>query len=482
MDLSLTNVINVQVSNPQAGIGEYNTSNIGLFTRDIPAGSFGTDGFKIYVEPSDVATDFGTDSYTYKMALAIFSQQPNILNNNGYLAIILLEAGTVEIQNVDPSGVPASGQFKLVYGSFTTDFINWDDTAAEIQAALRLYEPLRLVEVTGSLATSLNVTFVGVNGDATTLSTTSNTLQTSAPAAITFTISTPTPGVAGETLAAAITRTIGLIQYSAIMGSEIPSEADMLAAAAVVETLNKMALFVSYDSADIEPAGMLDLLTTGNFHKNRGLYYGADSDVPLLDALVFMASYGGRGFSTNFDGSNTTSTMHLKDLIGVQPDPTMTQTLLNKALAAGADTYPSLQGVPKVFCSGANHFFDQVYNLMWFVGALEVAGFNYLAQAATKIPQTEDGMRGLKGAYRLVCQQGIVNLYGAPGSWTSATTFGDQSDFLANIRQVGFYIFSQPISQQSPTDRADRKAPLIQIAFKEAGAIHSSNVIVNINA
>jgi hypothetical protein len=172
----------------------------------------------------------------------------------------------------------------------------------------------------------------------------------------------------------------------------------------------------------------------------------------------------------------------LKDLIGVQPDPSMTQTLLNKCIAAGADTYVSLQGVPKVFCSGENSFFDQVYNLQWFVGALQVAGFNFLAQSATKVPQTENGMDGLKAAYRNVCEQAVTNQYSAPGEWNSSTTFGNQSDFLENIQQRGYYIYSQPVAQQSQTAREARQAPLVQIALKEAGAIHSSNVIVFVNA
>ncbi len=195
-----------------------------------------------------------------------------------------------------------------------------------------------------------------------------------------------------------------------------------------------------------------------------------------------QASYAGRALSVNFSGSNTTTTMALKDLTGVQPDPSMTQTLYNKAKAAGADIYVSFQGVPKVQCFGANSFFDQVYNLRWFVGALQVAGFNFLAQSSTKVPQTEAGMDGLKGAYRAVCEQAISNQYGAPGTWSSPTTFGNQADLYANIAQRGYYIYSLPVAQQLQVDREARIAPLVQIALKEAGAIQSSTVIVNVNA
>lgn len=371
--LQLTNIIDISVSATPTGVSAYNTSNLALFTSETPSPVF-DDGFKIYLEPTEVGTDFGTSSTTYKQALAVFSQQPNILAGGGYLVVI--------------------------------------------------------------------------------------------------------PFVPSETLDAAITRTQDLVQYFGLMSTQIESGADMQDAAAVVQALNKIAFFVQKASASIDPGGDLDDLRTGGFTQSRGLFYGSSAD---LDALEMQAAYAGRALSVNFSGSNTTATMHLKNLIGIQPDDSMTQTLLNKAKAAGADVYASFQGVPKVYTSGANSFFDQVYNLQWFVGALQVAGFNFLAQSSTKIPQTEAGMDGLKGAYRAVCEQAVTNQYSAPGTWNSPTTFGNQADLLQNIAQRGYYIYSVPVSQQLQVDRAARVAPLVQIAIKEAGAIQSSTVIVNVN-
>lgn len=373
--LSLDNVINISVSQAGAGAGEYNTSNIGLFSTETPANTFGTNGYKIYTSPSEIAIDFGTGSVTYAMANSIFSQKPNILAGNGYLVVI--------------------------------------------------------------------------------------------------------PFISSETLAAAIARTSDLVQYFGIISTQIETQVHMLAAAAVVQALNKVAFFVSRLSASVDSGGQLDLLRTGNFTQSRGIYYGAASDG---DALNMMAAYVGRALSVNFAGSNTTITMHLKDLLGIQPDPSMTQSLLNKAQAAGADCYVSLQGVAKTFCSGANSFFDQVYNQQWFAGALQIAGFNFLAQSSTKVPQTEQGMDGLKSAYRKICEQAITNQYCAAGTWNNSTTFGNQADFFANIEQRGYYIYSQPVAQQSQAAREDRQSPIIQIALKEAGAIHSSTVLVYINA
>lgn len=482
MQLELTNVIDISVAAAGAGVNAYNTSNLAIFTDEVPANSFGTLGYAIYLDPTQVGIDFGTNSKTYAMALAVFSQQPNILAGGGSLIVITMSAKT---DTLTFSGVAASGQFVVNFNGNASAAIIWNDTASAIQTKLRAVSGLEEVVVTGSIASeSVAIKMAGVAFEAPAVTISGNTLMTSAPASINITVTE----TSGEKLDAAITRTKDLVQYFGIIVDQTISDieqTDVLLAAAVVQALNKILVLVSYNSADIEPGGIIDLFRTGNLTQTRGLYYGDNTVVNGFtgwNALVMAAAYAGRAFSTNFSGSNTTQTMHLKDLIGVQPDPSMTQTLLNAAQTSGADVYVSLQGVAKVFCSGANSFFDQVYNLQWFVGALQVAGFNFLAQSSTKIPQTESGMDGLKGAYRAVCEQAVTNLYSAPGKWNSPVVFGNQNDLLNNIAQRGYYIFSVPISQQLQTDRAARKAPLVQIALKEAGAIQSSNVIVNVNA
>jgi hypothetical protein len=91
-------------------------------------------------------------------------------------------------------------------------------------------------------------------------------------------------------------------------------------------------------------------------------------------------------------------------------------------------------------------------------------------------------MDGLKGAYARVCQQGLTNGWIALRlNWTSPTTFGNPDDLRRNIKGAGYFIYSSPITQQAPADRTARKAPLVQIAVKQAGAIHHSDVIVQVN-
>lgn len=472
-DLALTNIVTVSLSTPQTGANAYNTSNLCLFTTDAYQNSFGSNGYNLYVAPTQVATDFGSSSSTAGMANQVFSQQPNILLPGGVLAVIPF---VVDIQTFTPTGTPASGTFKFTYNSNNSAAINWNDSASVIQGKLQAVAGCTQFAVAGSMATALTITFFGQYGSqAGLLTVTSNSLQTGGSVSITLTNAVST---AGETINAAIARTSNLIQYFGIMGNVIYPQADMLAAAASIQALNKIGFFASATVADVAPAGMLDLLRSGTFTQSRGLYKGTSA----ADALNLMASYAGRGLSTVFSGSNTTSTMHMKTLAATGVDTTLTQTILAQCITAGVDVYASFQGVPKVFTSGGNDYFDNQYNSLWLSGALQIAGFNYLATSNTKVPQTESGMSGLKSAYDAVLQAGVRNGYLAPGSWNSSTTFGNQTDFLNNITNSGYYMYSTPVSQQSQTDRSARKAPLVQIAAKLAGAVHSSSVIVNINA
>ena len=469
-NLSIENVINISVSQAGQGAGEYNTSNLAIFTEEAYEASFGSDGYKIYLEPSEVATDFGTSSKTYAKALSVFSQQPNILAGGGYLVVIPMQK---ESQTISFDAVPDAGSFVVTYDGNDSAAIAHDDDAAAIQAILRNVEGLEQVNVTGTYAAGFTIELDGVYGDISNLVTGTNTLTASA-VAVNITV---TEDEAGETLAEAVTRSLTLVEYFGLMVTQILDQAALEATAAVIQPLNKIGFFGSNISADLDADGKFDDIRQAGYDKCRCLYYGGTES----QVYKFVSAYAGRALSTNFDGANTTQTMHLKDLIGVTPDSSMTQTLLNKAKDAGADVYISIQGVSKTFTSGANGFFDDVYNLLWYVGALEIAGFNVLAQTGTKIPQTENGLDSLKSAYRSVCERAVTNQFVAAGSWNSPTTFGIQEDFFENVSQRGYYIYSVPVAQQSVSDREARVAPLVQIAIKYAGAIHSSSVIVNIN-
>jgi len=470
-NLSISNIINVQVSATPSGLGEFNTGNLAIFSHDAYGEDFGSDPYKIYLTASEVAADFGSDAITTKMANAVFAQSPNILSANGYLAVIPLNPATVKITF---SAAPDAGKVVLYYGTDTSKVsgdIAYDADAAAVQTALREIPALDKATVTGDFTDGFIVTNPG---DMTpSLAISENTL-TADSAAVTLTF---TAGSI-ETIADAITRTKPLLQYVGILATHILDQTELLAAAATIQPEYKIGYFPGTDPADIEVGGKLDLLRSGSYNRTRGLYYGLSEE----GALVFAAAYASRGQCVNFSGSNTTLTMNLKDLATVAVDTTMTQTLKNKAEAAGADVYCSIEGLSKVLSFGANKYFDQVHNLIWFAKKIEIDAFNYLAMSSNKIPQTEAGADGFDNVCRKVCAQAIINGYGAPGTWTIADTFGNPEDFLKNIEEQGYYVWHSPLANQSAAERAGRKLPLCQIALKEAGAVHGASILIYVNA
>lgn len=297
------------------------------------------------------------------------------------------------------------------------------------------------------------------------------------------------PMLTNEVLEQAMVRAEGLVYYGACshtyaLGVSGPTgytgatgdNLEAIRAMAVAESSGKLLFLSTALTADLTTPGLAFKAKDLNYDHSRVLFHTVSAQ---LDP--FRWGYAGRAMSTNFSGSNTTSTMNLKAISGVASDTGITQTLLTAAKAVGADCYVNIAGQACLMSYGANKFFDDVYNLDWIVGALEVAGFNYLRSAGTKIPQTEAGMDGLKGAYRRVLAQAVANGFISPGVWTGADTIGIPEDFKRNIEEFGFYIYSIPVALQPVADRALREAPVVSMGIKFAGAIHSSDVIVTVN-
>lgn len=90
-------------------------------------------------------------------------------------------------QTFDLSGIPASGAFKFSYNGNDSAAINWNDNLATIEGKVQAIPGLGSATVTGSLAGQQLVIDLSAIGTVQTLITVvDNTLETSAPADITF--------------------------------------------------------------------------------------------------------------------------------------------------------------------------------------------------------------------------------------------------------------------------------------------------------
>ena len=489
--IDLSNVIRVTLLTALRGLANINTSALAIITDEVPIPTdFGTS--RTYRNPTGVGEDFGTDSDAYAYALAIFSQTPNIISGGGFLVII-------------PRLTDAAVQPATLSGAGPVNFLNLTSTDYAINAAVDGGEAgdlvigeLILTSLT-TVETALNSTAVAGAGLVFSLSGTLEaaivTLKTDATGAaadillsdissgtdITTLLKLPKSVTAlgaaegDERVKDAILRTAGDVEYFGIVLNEKLSDVELTELSAYVQTLDKLLIVGSSLTADL--TSIFTTLEDAGYTHIRSTLYTESAAL----ALSFAAAYAGRAFSVNFDGIDTSQTMHLKDITGFVADSGLSQTLIDAAQISGTDVYADF-GIPKLFTSGANEFFDFIYMSLAFKLRIQIAGFNLLATTNTKIPQTEQGMNSLKSAYRDICISFVRNGTFAPGAWNDPTTFGDPEDHIRNIAELGYFIYSMPIAEQTQAQRDSRVAPVVQIAGKSAGAIHSSDVTIFLEA
>lgn len=490
--ISINNVVNVSLSSVSASLSEYNVGNLMIVTGETPT-VLNPDDIMIYADATSVASDFGAGSDISKQANIVFAQAPNILSSGGRLLV------------GRPKNVSATSGFEALTGTIDVD-------------ALKLISDGCLdITVDGTLTQLENLDFTSVedlDGVYSVLSTAFGTVSgctTSVDQGI-FIIKSTSTGASSSILLSAGTGTGTDISTALEIGNaqqvngtderaETPSEtfyrlfgsayfggfiylpaildADTIELAKAVQTKNCM-MFKAVSSIS-SVTGLGFSIMSQSLSHTRILYSSIPAQAGTPDIQDLASAYASLLLATNFRGSMTAKTMHLKTLSGIEADDSINDTVLQTLTSCGVDSYLYVAGLPKVWTTKANIFSDEILNQIWFANSIEVAGFNCLAQSGSKIPQTEYGMSILKSAYDSVCQQAVTNGVIGAGKWTISQTFGDPSVFKSAISSYGYYIYSAPISSQSVSDREDRKAPLVQIAIKFTGAIHSTDVMILVN-
>ena len=147
---------------------------------------------------------------------------------------------------------------------------------------------------------------------------------------------TPTSGAnsSGETIAAAITRLLPQAFFAGVITSLNIEDAVISTTAAAVQAQDMLFLHQICTSTDI--AGIATTVSTATETKTRLLPYLTGGQAV---ANLYKAAYAGRGFSMDFTGSNTSFTMHMKQLSTITPDPGISQTIYNACQTAGCDPY-----------------------------------------------------------------------------------------------------------------------------------------------
>lgn len=471
--------VNVSLSAVPKGLGTYNTNSIAIFSNE--EANF-NENYIAAITPQTIKEAYGSNSLTYKMASALFTPPFNFRTGDGYLYVFKYD-GTNATQGTVTTGALASklenftsvtdGGLKLTIDGTTTTIVGLNFTACKtlddictvilsqnpdcyvyVEDGAIVFKTKRpgssIALVSGASGTDIYGTSYLDGANATTVSGTDAT----------------------GSLADAIDSAKEQVTFGGVLTTQFLDDTTLLAQAQAIE--GKDVVFYN------ELQSLKDIAVTGAANKAAGnsktrlLAYSMGAE----EAKVAVATYATIAQSVNFVATDTANTLNLKPLTGVAPDINLNDTYVLSANSNGVDIYGNTGGYGCVYSNNNNGYTDDVVNALRLVKDLEVAGFNYLRQTNTKIPQTEKGMTGLKSAYAEVCERFVNNGVAAPGSWNTAIPFGNPELFRENIEKRGYYIYSLPIARQSQEEREARRAPIVQIGVKLASAIHFSSVIV----
>ncbi|MBR0518859.1 DUF3383 family protein [bacterium] len=195
------------------------------------------------------------------------------------------------------------------------------------------------------------------------------------------------------------------------------------------------------------------------------------------DSIVAILSWALKLLST--DRANNAFTLKDKIEEGVTPETNINSASVKTLKENNGNIYVKRNGFT-LFEDGkmANgDFFDEVAFLDKYKERMQINIIQEM-QKSNKIKQTEDGMTILKAKITEVCEDMYANGFIDSGVWKAEPVLNLQTgDTLTN----GYYIQSEPIDEQSQSDREARIAPPIYVSLKLAGAIHYLTIQIDVN-
>jgi hypothetical protein len=489
MTLSLDSVAQVSVNITQAGARARGFGN-GLIVGTSAVLPL-YERIRIYEELADVGTDFGTSAAEYLAAQSFFLQDPAPTQvkigrlftgvQAGYL-----KGGAVSSTVGTYTGV-SNGGFDITINGVLKQLTGIDLSGAASMAAVAADLQTALAAAVASTTCVWNATLSCFIITSPTTGTSSSIGYATAPTGG----GSPTDmsallGLTGVTGALAVTgiaaetTTSGLNALKLFdpdfYGLTLTSFADVTAredAAAWAEA-NKCLFF--HNTADTNAP--LSGATSDIGYVLKGLGYARSAGQYSTSNPYAVVSMMSRALAVNFDKPNSTITLKFKKEPGVAAEPlTPTQAA---ALKAKNYNYYVDRGGFNMLEEGVvanGRFIDEVMGLDWLQNAVQIAAFNELATAATKIPLTDAGTARIVHAIkRDAMDKAVKNGLVAPGTWNGEDVGEIKSgDFLG----TGYYVYAEPVASQSSTDRDARVAPPITIICIGAGAIHSVQVTIN---
>jgi len=502
MPTNINNIVNVSFL-PQGLLAARDNMNVCAVMTSQQTGSVNSaNRYALYKDVGSVAKDFGTSSAIYAHASAFFGTQPNPVNAGGYFvagywrgAAENVAATSAVLKGAQLSQATVVSQLQAITNG-SMDIVV-DGTTVTISAL-----DLRTVTSLADVVTVLNTPVTGIIGAVASLSANNEIIVTSATTGATSTLALAVDNGLGTYIGNIIGLGVGTgasVTQGAV-AAVLPVETKVAAISALKALVNiKGAVFID-NPTDIESK---DLAVWGQ--ANSVLMYDVFSaptnllvdpanvvwDIKLSSLTnyrmlfskagnrTFATAYMARAHTANFNAENSALTMHLKTLpIAAE---SYTQTEVTNAKTVGLDLYTTIKNTPAILTSGANDFQDNRYNIIAFIDAVQTDMYNLLKGTATKIPQTQKGVNQLLDQADKTTRGFVRAGVFAPGIWSSPDYFGDKATFDRNISEKGFYWIAGDLAAQPQSARQARQSPVLQAAVKNAGAIHSVDIIINFN-
>jgi hypothetical protein len=495
---SITNVINVALIPEGQLAGRDNMNLIAVLTSETGVIT-SAERYRMYQDAQSVELDWGTASVVTQYANTVFGTRPNAINFGGSLIVGLhraaaetVPASAATLKSIQHVETTLISQLQTISdGSFSITV----DGSPVAASALDFSSAIDLDDVAAILDTAITGATVSVNNGYFTV--TSST--TGATSLMAFMVpgasgtfvggilgmsdgsgATLTQGAAStvlpiETKVESLSALKAKINFKGACFTDLMLDAEVPAVAAWAQANQTLVynVFTGQTYLAVDPSNPVWQVKLSSQTSFRMLYSKTGN-------RLMAASYMARTHTVNFNAENSAITMNLKEL-NVPAESMDGQTEINAAKRVGLDIYVTIKDTPVVLTSGANDYVDNVYNIIAFIDAIQTDMFNLLKGTGTKIAQTTRGTNQITGQAEKTTRGFVRAGVFAPGTWSSPDSFGNFDTFNRNIEQFGFYWLIGLLKDQPQADRQARKSPVLQGAVKNAGAIHSVDIIINFN-
>lgn len=290
----------------------------------------------------------------------------------------------------------------------------------------------------------------------------------------------PVDGVAAEDLIDCVTDLADLSNdwYGVYVADNTLVDADIVAVADFIEAATPSRIFgntiITTDVIDSASVDNLAITLKAAAYSRTLDQYSSTNNHAAMSIL-------GRIATVDFTAQNSTLTVKFKQ------EPTVVAENLRSSQARtlkerNVNVFVKYQNNTNiiqegVMCSGM--FIDERHGLDWLQNDMQTEEYNLLyASGQPKIPQTDAGFNQFVLADERSLERAVNNGLIAAGVW-NGPSFGALK--TGDTLTKGYYVYCPPADSQAQGDRDQRIAPTRQIAIKLAGAVHKSNVIINVN-